>query len=164
MTAFVIPNAIQIQCKGDTKYTFASFLARDTAFDVIYNIWRLSHPSSPLLNSATLSLASKRQGSTGSDAAPVDVPPLGQAPGITPQPSSALGGPAFAGSGGAMVASKKHEPTKCRCDSHFQETVMDCVFPGSPESIYNLMFASGFIKNFLAQDQKLIGMNLSLFT
>src|SRR4051794_39439793 len=43
MTAFVIPNAIQITTR-QAKYTFASFLSRDTTFDVIYNIWRLARP------------------------------------------------------------------------------------------------------------------------
>src|ERR1700747_2704405 len=47
MTAFVIPNAIQITTRT-TKYTFASFLARDTAYDVIYNIWRLARPEDGL--------------------------------------------------------------------------------------------------------------------
>ncbi len=43
MTAFVIPNAIQITTR-QAKYNFASFLSRDTTFDVIYNIWRLARP------------------------------------------------------------------------------------------------------------------------
>jgi hypothetical protein len=47
MTAFVIPNAIQISTHT-TKYTFAPFLARDTAYDVIFNIWRLAHPADGL--------------------------------------------------------------------------------------------------------------------
>ena len=44
MTAFVIPNAIQITTRT-SKYTFASFLARDTTYDVIHNIWRLARPA-----------------------------------------------------------------------------------------------------------------------
>src|SRR5712671_3586471 len=47
MTAFVIPNAIQITTRT-TKYTFASFLARDTAYDVMNNIWRLARPEDGL--------------------------------------------------------------------------------------------------------------------
>ena len=43
MTAFVIPNAIQITTRT-VKYTFTSFLSRDTTFDVIYNVWRLARP------------------------------------------------------------------------------------------------------------------------
>ena len=42
MTAFVIPNAIQITSRA-AKYLFAS-LARDTAYDVIYNIRCLARP------------------------------------------------------------------------------------------------------------------------
>ncbi|KAI5885358.1 GRAM-domain-containing protein, partial [Schizophyllum commune H4-8] len=44
MTAFVIPNALQISTR-QSKYTFASFLARDTTYDVIFNIWRLVKPT-----------------------------------------------------------------------------------------------------------------------
>jgi hypothetical protein len=43
MTAFVIPNAIQIITR-QAKYTFTSFLSRDTTFDVMHNIWRLGRP------------------------------------------------------------------------------------------------------------------------
>ena len=43
LTAFVIPNAIQITTRK-TKYTFASFLSRDSTFQFIYNIWRLQRP------------------------------------------------------------------------------------------------------------------------
>lgn len=140
MTAFVIPNAIHIQCRGDVKYTFASFLARDTVFDIIYNIWRLSHPTSPLLNSAALAQAAKKQDSGGSD-----VPPL------------SLDTPASNDGASSGATKKSHPPTTCKCDKHFPEVVMDCVLPGSPESIYSLMFTSGFIKSFMSEDQKLMG-------
>ena len=43
MTAFVIPNAIQLSTRT-AKYTFTSFLSRDTTFDVLYNVWRLARP------------------------------------------------------------------------------------------------------------------------
>lgn len=42
-TALVIPNAIGISTKAE-KYTFASFISRDTTFDVMSNIWRLCNP------------------------------------------------------------------------------------------------------------------------
>ncbi|KAJ1302637.1 hypothetical protein OPQ81_002954 [Rhizoctonia solani] len=44
ITVYAIPNAIQITTRT-AKYTFASFLSRDTTYDVMHNIWRLSHPS-----------------------------------------------------------------------------------------------------------------------
>lgn len=40
---------------------------------------------------------------------------------------------------------------------------MEMIVPGTPEQIYNLMFASGFIKDFLAKDQKLIGTFVLLY-
>ena len=54
MTAFVIPNAIQLSTRT-AKYTFTSFLSRDTTFDVIYNVWRLARPEDSLMDSQIMS-------------------------------------------------------------------------------------------------------------
>jgi hypothetical protein len=124
MTAFVIPNAIQISTRA-TKYTFASFLSRDTTYDVIHNIWRLAHPRSP----------GALESSTDLPLAQVD---------------------AGAGGGGGT----KHKPTQCACGKegkHYETGVIDTVLPGTPEKIYNLMFASGFVKDFMTGEQKLMG-------
>ena len=43
MTAFVLPNAITVT-ENVNKHTFASFLSRDTTYDVIHNIWKHSRP------------------------------------------------------------------------------------------------------------------------
>lgn len=129
MTAFVIPNAIGIT-EHATKHTFASFLARDTAYDVIYSVWRNGGPSRSLATSP------------GSD----DTPGVG---------SVESGG---AAEGGGVRVRKS---TQCACSkasAHYPNVAMDVVVPGTPEQIYNLMFASGFIKDFLAKDQGLMGM------
>lgn len=59
------------------------------------------------------------------------------------------------------AATVQHPPTTCNCATtgtgHFANTVMDATFPGSPEKLYNLMFTSGFMKDFLTQDMKLTG-------
>lgn len=47
MTAFVIPNAIQIATL-QTKHNFTSFLSRDATYDLVVNIWKLSHPGVPI--------------------------------------------------------------------------------------------------------------------
>ena len=55
---------------------------------------------------------------------------------------------------------KAPKVTKCQCGkdgSHYSETAMEAVFPGTPEKIHNLIFASGFIKDFMRDEQKLIG-------
>jgi hypothetical protein len=41
---------------------------------------------------------------------------------------------------------------------HFSETALETVLPGTPEKIHNLIFASGFIKEFMAVNQKLLGV------
>ena len=137
MTAFVIPNAIQITTRT-TKYTFASFLARDTAYDVIYNIWRLARPEDGLSEDENVGRPA------------MDV-------------SHALGNtlPNVSGtvSTGSVLAPVP-KVTSCVCGRegrHYTEQAMDAVFPGTPERIYNLIFASGFLKDFMRDDQKLEG-------
>jgi hypothetical protein len=132
MTAFVIPNAIQITTR-QAKYTFASFLARDTTFDVIYNIWKLARPEDSL---------SLMEGS--SQISPDENPP------------SLASGP-----GERVVVSKV---TQCSCSkdgSHYPEVAMDTVLPGTPENIYSLIFASGFCKEFMKTNQKLLDIQIS---
>lgn len=47
MTARIIPNAIQISTLH-VKHTFSSFLSRDATYDLMANIWKLSHPDVPV--------------------------------------------------------------------------------------------------------------------
>ena len=138
MTAFVIPNAIQVTTRG-AKYTFTSFLSRDTTFDVIYNVWRLARPEDSVsqLPSARGSLDNSNDSASGADAA-VNV-------------------------NGKPKASA-NKVTQCACGKggkHYTETAMETVFPGTPEKIYNLMFTSGFIKEFMRDGQKLTGAEIA---
>ncbi|THH18632.1 hypothetical protein EW146_g2399 [Bondarzewia mesenterica] len=128
MTAFVIPNAIQITTRS-TKYTFASFLARDTVYDVIYNIWRLALPDDESV--------------VGLDDMPGGLPGDGEA---------------------ASPALVMRKATQCAClkeGKHFSDLALETVLPGTPERIYNLLFASGFIKDFMRVDQKLEDIQIS---
>ncbi|CAK5276179.1 unnamed protein product [Mycena citricolor] len=133
MTAFVIPNAIRIKTDR-ADCTFASFLSRDTTFDVIHNIWRLVRPT----DAASVGSGSLEAG-TGIEAGI-------EAPG---------------------AALQQHKATNCACSrdgGHFSETALDIVIPGTPERIYNLVFASGFIKDFMAVNQKLMDIQVSDWT
>ncbi|KAI0042544.1 GRAM-domain-containing protein [Auriscalpium vulgare] len=137
MTAFVIPNAIQMTTRN-AKYTFASFLARDTVYDVIYNIWRLARPEDGLSEDD----GRAAEPSIGSQVVP---------PQLTQTSST-----------GSAVPLRK--ATQCACGrdgKHLNETAMQAVYPGTPERIYNLMFASGFIKDFMRVDQKLDDIQIS---
>ncbi|KAG8813778.1 hypothetical protein FRC17_001432 [Serendipita sp. 399] len=135
MTAFVIPNAIGIT-ERTNKHTFASFLARDTAYDVIYSVWR-----------------------NGGHSRNVTTPPGTE---MTPPPGRDSG---FANGSGDVGGSKvQRKATQCACSKagiHYPNTAMEAVVPGTPEQIYNLMFASGFIKDFLSQNQKLLDIQTS---
>ena len=142
MTAFVIPNAILITTKTN-KYTFASFLSRDNTYEVIHNSWRMSGAdvSGNGGGSIRTSFDSAESGRTGMDGTRVN--------GVN-------GGDAT----GEKDLGKAPKVTKCQCGkdgSHYTEVAMEAVFPGTPEKIHNLIFASGFIKDFMREEQKLIG-------
>lgn len=148
MTAFVIPNAVQISTR-QTKYTFASFLSRDTTFDVIFNIWRLARPDDSNMGSPPAST----RGSLEATRAGMDE--------IREELSADEVGKNLAGAkaGVAVVTAKK--ATQCSCGKegkHYSELAMETIIPGTPDKIYNLIFTSGFMKDFMAGDQKLLGM------
>ncbi|KAK7061239.1 hypothetical protein R3P38DRAFT_3302474 [Favolaschia claudopus] len=57
-----------------------------------------------------------------------------------------------------------HKATTCACGkdgSHFSETAMNTIIPGTPDRIYNLMFASGFMKDFMSVNQKLFDIQVA---
>ncbi|KAJ3771404.1 hypothetical protein FB446DRAFT_789628 [Lentinula raphanica] len=154
MTAFVIPNAILITTR-QSKYTFASFLSRDTTYDVIYNIWRLVRPGSlsgAVSDNASIGSGSREGGGNGG---------IIEGTLISDGDGSAIPG---AGSVGGLTQNKV---TFCKCGKegkHFTEMALDTVIPGTPDKIHNLMFTSGFIKDFLVTNQKLIDLQMSDWT
>ncbi|KAG8870950.1 hypothetical protein FRB97_009220 [Tulasnella sp. 331] len=146
MTAFVIPNAIQI-ATTDSKYLFASFLSRDTTYDVITNIWRLARPN--------LNASLSDMGST------IDVSSIGAG---SNGHANGGGEPAAKEAGAGSGKKPGHKATACACSKnkgHYPDTTMDATLPGTPEKIYNLMVTSGFIKDFMANNQKLTSIQIS---
>ncbi|KAI0370045.1 hypothetical protein BV20DRAFT_967034 [Pilatotrama ljubarskyi] len=147
MTAFVIPNAIQLSTRT-AKYTFTSFLSRDTTFDVLYNVWRLARPENSSVGSLGVSpRGSLENGDAGSDGSDGSPQPNGKVNGAT-----------------TVARPMKQKVTQCECGKagqHYTETAMEATFPGTPEKIYNLMFTSGFIKDFMREGQKLIDIQIS---
>ncbi|KZT01154.1 uncharacterized protein LAESUDRAFT_493035 [Laetiporus sulphureus 93-53] len=145
MTAFVIPNAIQVTTTT-AKYTFASFLSRDTTFDVIYNVWKLARPE---VSSSVNSQMQSPRASTEVQRESVVVPN-----------GKALVSIASIGEKGGG----KQKVTQCACSKsgeHYKELAMEAIIPGTPEKVYNLMFTSGFIKDFMVQEQKLTDLQIS---
>ncbi|KAI0756156.1 hypothetical protein C8Q80DRAFT_1092433 [Daedaleopsis nitida] len=133
MTAFVIPNAIQLSTRT-AKYTFTSFLARDTTYDVLFNVWRLARPENSTMGSRRVS----PRGSLDDEEGFANV----------------------ALNGVEKKVQTKNKITQCECGKggkHYPEVAMEAVFPGAPEKIYNLMFTSGFMKDFMRENQKLLG-------
>ncbi|KZT42693.1 hypothetical protein SISSUDRAFT_979744 [Sistotremastrum suecicum HHB10207 ss-3] len=138
MTAFVIPNALQLTTRQN-KYSFTSFLARDTTYDVIHNIWRLARPD----------VSSAGGGSTRASLEDVGGRPASE------RVRSASSNVAAPGS---------QKVTHCACGKngeHYSEVASDTILPGTPEKVYTLMFASAFMKEFMREDQKLIDLQIS---
>ncbi|TDL20919.1 GRAM-domain-containing protein [Rickenella mellea] len=166
MTAFVIPNAIQI-CTRATKYTFASFLSRDTTFDVMHNIWRLARPDASAEGDTNSMLSRSPRGSLDSGRGTPARSAMDVAVNGNLNNGMALdlgGGGSIESGGGGVVTGKRRKATLCACGrnkQHYSETPMEVILPGSPEKIYNLMFASGFIKDFMREDQKLMDVQIS---
>lgn len=210
MTAYVIPNAIQVttlharvrfRCSPSacllwlsltnwlSQHTFASFLSRDTTYDLIGNIWRMIHPvvptSAALPDSAfhdTDDDADDANANDSVDESDQQTSKRGgkrrlrglRRRGDTADSSSApdrVGshiGAAGSGAAGANGDSprttpradlKIHAATVDTCPTlkNLKEVCMDVVFPSAPEKIYNLMFTSGFMKDFWSENQKLLG-------
>ncbi|PPQ79364.1 hypothetical protein CVT25_002634 [Psilocybe cyanescens] len=159
MTAFVIPNAIQITTR-QAKYTFASFLSRDTTFDVIFNIWRLARPED------NVSYMSSGRGSVeGSVLGGINGAGAGKAGGAgAATAANGVNGVSVAAPVAAPAGAPPRKATQCTCgkeNKHYSETAMDVTIPGTPEKINSLMFTSGFIKDFMVRNQKLLDIQMS---
>ncbi|BGP23465.1 hypothetical protein JCM10295v2_002361 [Rhodotorula toruloides] len=198
MTAYVIPNAIQIATMH-ARHTFASFLSRDTTYDLIGNIWRMFHPVVPmsaalpdtLSTSANSHAAAESEDEEGAAAHDAQTSPTsegkkerakkrlkgfrrprggtGESTGSTNKSvdfalpaddADKAKGEGEAGEGkkkGKKGVAPAHPPTVDTCPTlkTLKEVCMDTTFPGAPEKIYNLMFTSGFMKDFWAENQKL---------
>ncbi|BGP30772.1 hypothetical protein JCM10296v2_002529 [Rhodotorula toruloides] len=198
MTAYVIPNAIQIATMH-ARHTFASFLSRDTTYDLIGNIWRMFHPVVPmsaalpdtLSTSGNSHAAGESEDEEAAAAQDAQTSPAaegkkerakkrlkgfrrprggtGESTGSTNKSvdfvlpvddAAEAKGEGEAGEGkkkGKKGATPAHPPTVDTCPTlkNLKEVCMDTTFPGAPEKIYNLMFTSGFMKDFWAENQKL---------
>lgn len=191
MTAFVIPNAIQVATLH-TKHTFSSFLSRDATFDLIVNIWKLSHPSLPTNQGLDyLDLSEEEDATTAADdgderrltkrarlrrrflASKNTSQQQAESNGATGDNSrgndgaaaeanadTSTGAASAGGNAGAAAKKAAHPPTKCPCEkdkAHYNIVALDAVYPAKPEKIYNLLFTSGFMKEFWTGNQKLFG-------
>lgn len=142
MTALVIPNAIGVST-ANARYTFASFISRDTVYDVMMNIWRLCNPNA-VMSALSLSATPSRPGSISGE-------PASTIATATPGGQGEIGG-------GPVGVPGDHKPTQCACGrdgKHYPETALEAIFPSTPEKVYNLMFNSSWLRTFLSDSQNL---------
>ncbi|PWN49374.1 hypothetical protein IE53DRAFT_332164 [Violaceomyces palustris] len=196
MTAFVIPNAIQIATLH-SKHTFSSFLSRDTTYDLIVNIWRLSHPGVAMgqLPDQVEATDDDTDGEEGEDDKPLESvdghgaardsvanskpskrsrlrkklkggKKNGEESFVNRSTTNAVAGTFISPSRSPGPGAKRtpHRVTHCPCDKekkHLQHVVLDMVYPTVPEKLYNLIFTSGFMKEFWTGDQGLLDLQMS---
>lgn len=226
------------------QHTFASFLSRDTTYDLIGNIWRMVHPVIPTSAGlpdhhhhhhqhsphASDDEGEQRGGGGGGAAASVNGDDAGLASGVDKESASggregrgmrkrlkgfrrprggtgessnaggsktvtdslsksarggeAGGGRVAEGGGGGGSGNNSVRPgtpnnnnkggdkrhvhavthDTCPTLKNLKEVCMDTTFPSAPEKIYNLMFTSGFMKDFWTENQKLLGELSSRFS
>ncbi|KAH8554150.1 GRAM domain-containing protein [Umbelopsis sp. PMI_123] len=146
MTAMIIPNGIQI-CTLHAKHAFASFLSRDMAYDQMMDVWRVAHSISPSAQKTSLlaedgtahNESSSDEETDDSDATLSD------------------------GDDDIDRTQSEASLTECQCQhsgSHYTNVALDAVFPGSIETLYNLLFNSSFISNFLVEGEKSQDVNI----
>ncbi|KAI8884506.1 hypothetical protein K501DRAFT_247618 [Backusella circina FSU 941] len=210
-TAIFIPNAIQVSTE-DTKYFFASFLSRDTAYELMTDTWRTACPdfghskggdSLSYDESDDTSYDSGSYYDSDTEDSSDDDPSVGITDPTTregqstpvqketlptvlakekpdkrrlfesPKSSMLLSNNSDAANKMASLAQaaevaadtavgnkpketiQVHEKTECSCNSdHYPNVVMNQVYPGTIESIYNLLFKDDFLRDFLTQNQK----------
>jgi len=178
MTAMIIPNAIQISTLH-ARHTFASFLARDTTYDLIVSIWRISHPSVPPEaalpdhehpNSALMVDSDDSHDEAGHTEG--DVQASGRKRRAWRKRSKsdkAATAPNINITSASVQSRNELNESKSKRTTHrltsippsvevYKDVMMDQVFNSSPEKIYNLMFTSeAFMRDFWTSNQKLSG-------
>ena len=162
-TALVIPNAIMI-ATDHSRQTFTSFLSRDIAYETIISLWKYRHPQARISANAATTITDddeeyiddagkkcrkrKNRFSKRSKAGSVTLPAIPDTDNDTATQSAIVDNSPAVG----PIKKLAHPPTSCNCASsggHYPHVAMDAVFPGSPEKLYNLIFTSGFMREFL---------------
>lgn len=157
VTAFVIPNAIQISTLH-ARHFFTSFLSRDTAFELLNVIWKQNHPgfnqnlpfndSEYTPNKSTeASDASSESSETSEEVSETSEPTLHP---ISPHTQSRH-----------LVRTntnkRRRTSTQCLClrnGQHYENVSLDAIFTGTVEKLYNLIMTSGFVKRFIIEEEK----------
>ncbi|CAO3590838.1 unnamed protein product [Absidia cylindrospora] len=223
-TAIFIPNAIQVSTLH-AKHTFASFLSRDQAFDLIVDVWRYSrplanrssdtsindtstsqnedagqssglddedttdiddsdytysgtetehgdsNPPSPLPTTHLKESLRQRSSSTGTKNSGIDdtnnktapVPPPNAINNKSSHPNESAQTVKSAPAAQSTQTKQIKEKTECVCANtgeHYSNIIMDQVYSGSIETIQNLLYTCGFMKEFLADNEKSTDVNM----
>ncbi|ORX56979.1 hypothetical protein DM01DRAFT_1320113 [Hesseltinella vesiculosa] len=164
-TALFIPNAIQVSTLH-AKHFFTSFLSRDQAWELMMDVWKYSRTLHGQAMSGTIEKdKNSNENQTITDAASVysntasvtgdsesdhssddqSESSLVELLPISSEPKSSLTQSVM-----AVDTKQAQEVTTCTCQGdHYEAVVMDTSFKGSLESIYNLLYNSSFLRNFL---------------
>lgn len=192
-TAGIFPNAIQISTLH-AKHFFASFISRETTYDLIVNIWRLTHPS--IQTTATgvtvaeegddiynSDLSESVNSDTDSVVESIDIVDRVEddtgllqltshssrdSPNIT---ATSIASPetVAAPETGASPGPKEHAPTEAPSlhdGTAYPKHLLDECFQAPLGQVYELLYGSdiNFLQDFLITNQKLLDVQVNQFT
>ncbi|CCJ30036.1 unnamed protein product, partial [Pneumocystis jirovecii] len=184
-TAVVFPNAIQITTLH-AKYIFSSFISRDTTYDLLVNIWRLTNPSTRTHvteTSATDDLNSEnyeKNSITNEEPDSENFEPKDtqnnkknninknviEKTSDTYESFSKKNSLINVINPNIKLLESKHQPTECSCllrNEHYEKQICDEIIKGPLPRITNLCFGEepGFMIDFLGNVQKVTEIKLS---
>ncbi|CCJ30035.1 unnamed protein product, partial [Pneumocystis jirovecii] len=181
----VFPNAIQITTLH-AKYIFSSFISRDTTYDLLVNIWRLTNPSTRTHvteTSATDDLNSEnyeKNSITNEEPDSENFEPKDtqnnkknninknviEKTSDTYESFSKKNSLINVINPNIKLLESKHQPTECSCllrNEHYEKQICDEIIKGPLPRITNLCFGEepGFMIDFLGNVQKVTEIKLS---
>ncbi|CCG82728.1 Predicted protein [Taphrina deformans PYCC 5710] len=191
-TAGIFPNAIQISTQ-QAKHVFASFISRDTTFDLIVNIWRLTHPliqttangvevanteGDDLYESDTNSSIGsepedlENESDSESETEPVQQAPRRASVNLKDSPNICPSRPVLSESPAGPTdypGPSEHTPTEAPSltdGTAFAKSLMDECFEAPLGKLFELIFGSdtAFMQDFLVSNQKLLDVVVGQFS
>ncbi|KAI7870311.1 hypothetical protein BDF14DRAFT_1772990 [Spinellus fusiger] len=178
-TVMIIPNAIQIATLH-AKHTFASFLSRDQAYDLLMEVWRQTRPPPTGMETSGFEDEQEEKDSDGSSESYSDTESDTHSDGtVFNQDLISMDLKSHSDQGQKTVAAikdthpttnvseedkRKMEETECDCrkkNLHYPTVVMDQTYDTHMKTLYQLLYDGDFLHTFLTQVQKTLEVDIN---
>ncbi|KAI9269388.1 GRAM domain-containing protein [Sporodiniella umbellata] len=174
-TAIFIPNAILITTAA-SKHFFASFLSRDQAYDQMIDLWKAPRSTEEDDDdSDDSSLPSLEEAEYTSKQADIQDNQISTSLPVSPLETATqdeFTGQKADSETGVQASlqsntTQRKETTECNCsksDLHFPTVVLNHVYPTNIETLYNLLYNSNFMNQFLSEVEKSTEISIGQWT